>query len=65
MSEIRKGPADPKMSDMIFECFQSAKINLKKAIASLGLKLWRVWFSQKVEKYIPNERQDRMHSFGI
>ena len=54
-----------KMSDMIFECFQSAKINLKKAIASLGLKLWRVWFSQKVEKYIPNERQDRMHSFGI
>ena len=43
------------MSDMIFECFQSAKINLKKAIASLGLKLWRVWFSQKVEKYIPNE----------
>ena len=37
----------------------------KNAMASFQLKSWKVMFSRNIEKYIPNERRDQMHSFGI
>ena len=34
-------------------------------MASFRLKFWKVSFSQNIEKSMPNERRDRMHSYGI